>query len=240
MLFLAVGADLSIFCTSRTGSPRGAWPGAAASYEGSTIRSSHGGIGMTDKNYGVDLGRIMDEAFRVAQEFTDTFGQRMAEGFPSAEEMRDHFRDKFRWHGHGDFYPHYLYPPMNIYLAKDQSLVFEIALAGFDENDIDLHFRGDYLVLSARAPEVTETEEGIQYFKRRLKLKGIDEQRYYVPEDRFDRDKVTARFRNGLLRVVIPSRRGAEGSEGIKVNIVNEDEGSEPDAGGAGTSGGRS
>jgi HSP20 family protein len=197
---------------------------------------------MTEKNYTLDLGRIMDEAFRVAQEFTDTFGQRMSEEFPSAEEMRDHFRDKFRWHGHADFYPHYLYPPMNIYLAKDQSLVFEIALAGFDEKDIELRFRGDYLVLSARAPDNAESEEGVQYFKRRLKLKGVEEQRYYVPEDRFDRESVSARFHNGLLRVVIPASRGAEGSEGIKVDIVNEDEGSGREAGGGkkgGTSGGR-
>jgi HSP20 family protein len=179
---------------------------------------------MTEKTFTFDLGKIMDEAFRVAQNFGEAFGEKMTEGFPSAEEMREHFRDKFKWHSHGDFYPYYSYPPMNIFLAKDKSLVFEIALAGFDEKDIDLQFKGDYLHFTAKAPKAAEEEEGIQYFKRRLKLKGIDEQRYYVPEDKFDRDKVEARFKDGLLRVVIPAREEEKQPDGIKVRIVTEEE----------------
>jgi len=178
---------------------------------------------MTEKTFTFDLGKIMDEAFRVAQNFGDAFGEKMAEGFPSAEEMREHFRDKFKWHSHGDFYPYYSYPPMNIFLAKDKSMVFEIALAGFDEKDIDLQFKGDYLHFTAKAPKAAEEEEGIQYFKRRLKLKGIEEQRYYVPEDKFDRNKVEARFKDGLLRIVIPAREEEKESDGIKVRIVTEE-----------------
>jgi HSP20 family molecular chaperone IbpA len=179
---------------------------------------------MSEKNFSFDLGKIMDEAFKVAQEFGETFGERMSECCPDPEEMREHFRDKFRWHGHGDFYPYYSYPPMNIYLAADKSLVFEIALAGFREKDIDLQFRGDYMVFSARAPESTEEGEGVQYFKRRLKLKAVEEQRYYVPEDRFDRDKTEARFSSGLLKVVIPSRDSGHDQGGIKVKIVGEEQ----------------
>jgi HSP20 family molecular chaperone IbpA len=178
---------------------------------------------MTEKTFTFDLGKIMDEAFRVAQNFCGDFGEKVSEGFPSAEEMRDHFREKFKWHSHGDFYPYYSYPPMNIFLTKEKNLVFEIALAGFEEKDIDLQFRGDYLYLSAKAPKAAEEEEGIQYFKRRLKLKSIDEQRYYVPEDKFDRSKVDARFQNGLLRIVIPAREAEEEKEGIKVRIVKEE-----------------
>ena len=178
---------------------------------------------MTEKTFTFDLGKIMDEAFRVAQSFGEAFGEKMSEGFPSAEEMREHFRDKFKWHSHGDFYPYYSYPPMNIFLTKDKSLVFEIALAGFEEKDIDLQFKGDYLIFSVKAPKVSEEEEGIQYFKRRLKLKSIEEQRYYVPEDKFDRDKVEARFKDGLLRVTIPAREEEKEKDGIKVRIVTEE-----------------
>jgi HSP20 family molecular chaperone IbpA len=178
---------------------------------------------MTEKTFTFDLGKIMDEAFRVAQSFGEAFGEKMTEGCPSTEEMREHFRDKFKWHSHGDFYPYYSYPPMNIFLTKDKSLVFEIALAGFQENDIDLQFKGDYLHFCAKAPKAAEEEEGIQYFKRRLKLKSIDEQRYYVPEDKFERDKVEARFKDGLLRVVIPAREEEKEKDGVKVRIVTEE-----------------
>jgi HSP20 family molecular chaperone IbpA len=192
---------------------------------------------MTEKTFTIDLGKIMDEAFRVAQNFGEAFGEKVTEGFPSAEEMREHFREKFKWHSHGDFYPYYSYPPMNIFLTKEKSLVFEIAFAGFEEKDIDLQFRGDYLYLSAKAPKAAEEEEGIQYFKRRLKLKSIDEQRYYVPEDKFDRSKVDARFKNGLLRVVIPARETEEEKEGIKVRIVKEEVKSAKSAGSSTTGG---
>ncbi|MBN2551786.1 MAG: Hsp20/alpha crystallin family protein [Spirochaetales bacterium] len=178
---------------------------------------------MTEKTFTFDLGKIMDEAFRVAESFGEAFGEKVAEGFPSAEEMREHFRDKFKWHSYGDFYPYYSYPPMNIFLNRDKSLVFEIALAGFEEKDIDLQFKGDYLHFSAKAPAAAEEQEGIQYFKRRLKLKSIDEQRYYVPEDKFDRGRVEARFNDGLLRVVIPSREEEKDRQGIKVRIVTEE-----------------
>jgi HSP20 family molecular chaperone IbpA len=125
---------------------------------------------------------------------------------------------------------------MNIFLSKDKSLVFEIALAGFEEKDIDLQFKGDYLHFSATAAKAAEEEEGVQYFKRRLKLKSIDQQRYYVPEDKFDRDKVEARFKDGLLRVVIPAREEEKEKEGIKVRIVTE-EGKTGKAGGSSTPG---
>jgi HSP20 family molecular chaperone IbpA len=178
---------------------------------------------MTEKTFTIDVGKIMDEAFRVAQSFGEAFGEKVSEGFPSAEEMREHFREKFKWHSYGDFYPYYSYPPMNIFLTTDKSLVFEIALAGFEERDIDLQFRGDYLYLSAKAPSGADKEEGVQYFKRRLKLKNIEDQRYYVPEDKFDRSKVEARFANGLLRVVIPARESEKEKQGIKVRIVTEE-----------------
>jgi HSP20 family protein len=186
---------------------------------------------MDEKIFSVDLGKMMDEAFRVAQEFGEAFGGRMGgaqpgQGFPSPEEMRERFREKFKWHSHSDFYPYYSYPPMNIYLAQDGSLVFEIALAGFEEKDVDLQYRGDYLHFSARAPEQS-AEEGVQFFKRRLKLKNIEEQRYYVPEDRFDRDRTEARFHNGLLRVTVPSKESQAQKEGVKVKIVTEEEAAE-------------
>jgi HSP20 family molecular chaperone IbpA len=180
---------------------------------------------MNEKSsFTFDLGKIMDEAFRVFQDFGEAFGQKMQqEGFPSAEQMRERFREKFKWHSHADFYPYYSYPPMNIYLAKDGSLVFEIALAGFEEKDIDLQFRGDYLHFSVKAPEGAAEEEGVQYFKRRLKLKSIEEQRYYVPEDKFARERTAARFHNGLLRVMIPSQESQAEKEGVKVKIVGEE-----------------
>ena len=178
---------------------------------------------MTNRVFTFDLGRIMDEAFKFAETFGDQLGQDAAEKMRQAAE---HFgRSPF---GNPDYYPAYLYPPSTIYLTREKKLVLEIALAGFEEKDIGVQFRGDYLLFSARAPQGGETEEGVQYFKRRLKLKDIEEQRYYVPADKFDQAGTQARFHNGLLKVVVPPREKVESGEEIRIDIRSGDAGGGP------------
>jgi molecular chaperone IbpB/HSP20 family protein len=175
---------------------------------------------MSSKSFSFDLGRIMDEAFQWAQEFGERFQEGMR-GVEFPEELREKLKERFK--SYEDLYPHYPYPPANIYLTRDKSLVFEIALAGFEEAGISLEFRGDYLYFSARAPQEGEPAEGVQFFKRRLRLKSIEEQRYYVPADKFEQSAVQARFRNGLLRVTVPARPEAQQPRGFKVNIASEE-----------------
>jgi HSP20 family protein len=179
-----------------------------------------GGEKMSGKTFTFDLGRIMDEAFQWAQEF----GERVQEGLRGVEfpeELREKLKERFK--SYEDLYPHYPYPPANIYLTREKSLVFEIALAGFEEKDISLEFRGDYLYFSARAPQQEEPAEGVQFFKRRLRLASIEEQRYYVPEDKFEQSAVQARFRSGLLRVTVPALPQARQPRGFKVDIAGEE-----------------
>jgi len=113
---------------------------------------------------------------------------------------------------------------MNVFMTNDRSLIFEFALAGFDEKDISLTFQGDYMVFSAALPpKEAVPDENIRYFKRRLKMKSIDRQKYFVPLDKYAQDKVKAVFRNGILRVSIPPKEEQEQSNGIKIEIVSED-----------------
>jgi HSP20 family protein len=176
---------------------------------------------MTDRVFSFDLGRCMDEAFKFAEDFGEHIGKVF--DHETAERMR---RAAER-HGMGrfcnpDFYPGYLYPPANVYLTREKKLVLEIALAGFMEKDISIQFRGDSLLFSAKAPAAREQDEGLQYFKRRLKMRDIEEQRYYVPADKFDQAATQAVFKNGLLRIVVPAREQSGHNEEIKVDIKAE------------------
>ena len=103
-------------------------------------------------------------------------------------------------------------------------MVFEFALSGFDKECIDLQFKGDYMLLTVKVPEDYTQPEDVKFFKRRLKLKNITDQKYYVPQSKFDRDKVTAKFKNGLLRVVVPPKEDYTSDEAIKVDITKEGE----------------
>jgi HSP20 family protein len=177
---------------------------------------------MTNRVFTFDLGRIMDEAFKFAESFGETFDHdALAEKMRRAAEQFG--KGPF---GNPDYYPAYMYPPATMYLTKEKKLVVELALAGFEEKDISVQFRGDHLLFSAKAPVPVESDEGVQYFKRRLKLKDIEEQRYYVPAEKFDQAGTQARFHNGLLRLVVPPREQPETGEEIRIRISATDTGS--------------
>ncbi|MEW5814301.1 MAG: Hsp20/alpha crystallin family protein [Spirochaetota bacterium] len=163
----------------------------------------------------IDIAKIMDEVFEAAQNFSDAFH----EGFYCGPKSCG-----FMWDENIDYYPAYSYPPVNVYLTKEKSLVFEFALAGFSEKDVTLEFSGDYMVFSAKAPEEMKAGEDVRYFKRRLKFKDISNQKYYVPADKFNRDEVKAIFKNGVLKVVVPAHEKVKEQAGIKIEIVKEEE----------------
>ncbi|MDA8409866.1 MAG: Hsp20/alpha crystallin family protein [Treponema sp.] len=192
---------------------------------------------MKDRMY-VDIGAILDEVFEAARDFGEKMGTEFGTGphgsgtrgpmGPGGPMGADGTRPR-GWFDMGqdnnaDYYPSYSYPPMNIYLTQDRSMVFEFALSGFDEKDIQLSFQGDYMVFSAKIGSDANNEEGVRYVKRRLKLKDVERQKYYVPADKFAQEMVKAVFRNGILKVSVPPKEDSASPEGIKIEIIREGE----------------
>ena len=186
-------------------------PSGAVTHYSSLVRERGGD--MKDKIF-IDLGQIMDDIFEATQNFGGAFkdGFRARPGNP------------FSWDENTDYYPAHSYPPSNIYITPEKNLVFEFALAGFDEKDISLEFKGDYMVLNAKAPESRVIdEEGVRFLKRRLKFKEIVEQKYFAPADKFDRDAVQAVFAGGILTVTVPAKAEQSPQSGVKIRIVKEE-----------------
>jgi HSP20 family molecular chaperone IbpA len=185
------------------------------------------GAAMRGNRSYLDMGTILDEVFEAARNFSDEFHRnfkpmdRDGEGSHQGPFAKGSFDENI------DYYPHYSYPPMNVYMTSDRSMVFEFALAGFDEKDINLSFQGDYMVFSAKINEDTgfdvSQEENYRYFKRRLKLRDIERQKYYVPLDKYAQESVKAVYKNGILRVVIPPKDEPDQYDGIKIEIIKED-----------------
>jgi HSP20 family molecular chaperone IbpA len=184
------------------------------------------------------LQRSQKESFMKGQKNFMDLGSIFDEIFDAAQDIKEEFRNKFS-HEHGpfpfgnfcdsnvDYYPNYSYPPMNVYMSEDRTLVFELALAGFDEKDMNLSFQGDYMVFSAKlnteeTDGLIKTEENIRYFKRRLKMKDIEKQKYYVPLDKYAQENVKAVYKNGILRVCIPPKDEPDQSDGVKIEIIKE------------------
>jgi HSP20 family molecular chaperone IbpA len=183
------------------------------------------------RNY-MDLGSIFDDIFDAAENFKEEFQRKFnGNNFNGADfNQRHNIFGKFFFDENTDFYPNYSYPPMNVFMTGDRTLIFEFALAGFDEKDISLSFQGDYMVFSAKIPDkhcandphAILPEENVRYFKRRLKMKDIEKQKYFVPLDKYAQENVKAVFKNGILRVSIPPKEEPEQNDGIKIEIVRE------------------
>lgn len=176
---------------------------------------------MRNEKVFVDINQIMDDVFDAARKFGDEFSKNFD---PQGQGCNRNPFFHFDWDQNIDYYPAYSYPPMNAYLAPDRTMVFEFALAGFEEKNISLQFQGDYMVFSAKIDPMDLPEEDVRYFKRRLKLRDIEKQKYYVPADKFAQEKVKAVFKNGVLKVSVPPKEDLETPEGIKIEIVKEGE----------------
>ncbi|MFP4152891.1 MAG: Hsp20/alpha crystallin family protein [Alkalispirochaeta sp.] len=164
---------------------------------------------MHNRDY-LDLGRLLDQIFQATEEFTNSFGSVRYAAGKNAE--------------HRNYYSVYPFPPANIYMLPDKTMVFEFALAGYRDTDVQLEFQGDNMVLSATAPEQTVESDEVIFFNRRLKFSDIPPQKYYVPEDKFDRENARAVYRSGILKVTVPPREEVQNPSGVKIRIVNEDE----------------
>jgi HSP20 family molecular chaperone IbpA len=179
------------------------------------------------RNY-MDLGNIFDEIFDAAQDFKNEFHRKFNQRDPDGTGFNQNpfSFDRQYFDENTDYYPNYSYPPMNVLMTEDRVLIFEFALAGFDEKDISLSFQGDYMVFSARIntaePEQGAVENNVRYFKRRLKMKDIEKQKYFVPLDKYAQEKVKAVYKNGILRVSIPPKDEPDQNDGIKIEIVKE------------------
>ncbi len=164
---------------------------------------------MASRDY-LDLGQIFDQIFKATEELSNSFS--------------DFGFNMGKYNDTRNYYAMYPFPPANIYMISDRSIVFEFALAGYRDADIALQFNGEYMILSATAPAQVCSDEEVIFFNRRLKFTDIPEQKYFVPEDKFDREQAKAVFKNGILKVTVPSRDEVQKPDGVRITIVSEDE----------------
>jgi HSP20 family molecular chaperone IbpA len=164
-----------------------------------------------------DFGVSIDDIVHAAREFGEQMKEMGSEFSPFWFDPCCGTESGYR-HEHQ---PHvYFYPPTNVYTTSDGSIVLEFSLAGFDESSVSISFQGDYLVLSAKAPDRGGETEANGHHWRGFRPRDVDKQKYRVPSDGYLQDQARAVFKNGLLTVTVPPKE-PEGAS-IKVEIVKE------------------
>jgi len=105
----------------------------------------------------------------------------------------------------GYSYPAPQFPPMNVEMDKEtKDLYFTAALAGYDPEEVDVRFDGDYMLLSSNVKK--EEEKAKKELLRRGIKKSTFEVRYVVPVSKYDTERANATFENGLLNIRIPAK----------------------------------
>ena len=100
------------------------------------------------------------------------------------------------------------YPLVNI-MENDEGYLFEVSIPGVDPEDINLEISQGNISISGerKAPEgkYYRQERGLGYFQRVFSLNAP-----------IDRDKATAEFKDGMLKIHMPK---AAASRPLKISI---------------------
>jgi HSP20 family protein len=89
-----------------------------------------------------------------------------------------------------------------------EAFVVQLEVPGIAEDDIEIHVDGDSAVVRGHRQPVSRTRP--DSFHRMERSYGAFSRSFQFPED-VDPDRVTARFKDGLLRVEIPKLRARGG-----------------------------
>jgi len=107
------------------------------------------------------------------------------------------------------------FPPSAIKIdKKTKTLTYELAVAGYPKENINIDFDGDYLVLELDKVEETENPE-CECLCCSV-TKGKHTAKYFVPSSKYDQAKAQANLKDGMLKVSIPTK---EQRDVIKIPI---------------------
>jgi HSP20 family protein len=89
----------------------------------------------------------------------------------------------------------------------ENALIMETELPGLESKDITVQVEGD--LLSIRGERKQEKEEKTRTYYRQECSYGVFERHVRLPAE-IDRDKVEAAYLNGVLKVTLPKKAGAQ------------------------------
>lgn len=83
---------------------------------------------------------------------------------------------------------------------NEENYIIEADLPGVKKESIDIDFENNYLVISAKREDALEEKK--ENFVRRERYYGEFKRSFYI--DNVDEDKISATFKDGVLKIVLP------------------------------------
>ncbi len=109
-------------------------------------------------------------------------------------------------------------PSINITEKKDQFLV-EMAAPGLKKEDFNVEMDGNMLTISCeKETENTEGDEGMDHYSRKEYSYSRFSRSLTLP-DNADSSRISARYTDGILNLMIPKKSGQDKQGGKKINV---------------------
>ncbi len=118
------------------------------------------------------------------------------------------------------------FPPADIYEEED-GVVYELAVAGYKEDEIGIKFENDYLHVSLNPKDRADCCEGDdcrcdkastrKYWQTGLK-RGAHKAKYFAPSNKYDASQAVAKLADGILTIRVPMREAAKPRD-VKIEI---------------------
>lgn len=96
-------------------------------------------------------------------------------------------------------------PAVNI-RETDDNFEVELAVPGFSKNDFKIELDQDILTVSSAKKENRESEDGRSNFYKKEFSYHSFERSFSLPEDAVDAEKISANYKDGVLKIEIPKR----------------------------------
>lgn len=148
-------------------------------------------------------GSFRNEVDSLFRRFDDGFG------FPAMRRLMD--IEPF-WHRTAGT----LLPAIDV-VEDDKTYIVSAELPGLDEKSVSVTLSGDLLVLKGEKSEEKEEKDKNRYLSERCY--GCFERSFRLPEN-VERDKVSAEFGKGVLRVRLPKSEAAAPAKKIDVKAA--------------------
>ncbi len=98
-------------------------------------------------------------------------------------------------------------PAVNI-RENNEVYGIEVAAPGFDKNDFNISLDNDLLTISSEKVENNETPEDERFTRKEFSYQSF--KRTFTLPELVEGDKITAKYENGILKIVIPKKEEAK------------------------------
>ena len=138
--------------------------------------------------------------------------------FPSIPSLLDNLwsRDWMDWSNLNFSNTNTTLPAVNV-TENDTEFAIELAAPGMTKEDFKIHLEENVLTISSEKKEQRE-EKKDHYSRREFSYQSF-QRSFTLPEYSVDREKVTAKYSDGLLHITIPKREEARPKPAREIEI---------------------